>query len=115
MLADDTILNTSGKDLLQIRSNMQDTLDQVSNWCNNNHMVINPIKTMSMPIVTRQKHHLSPLPLDLVLRWAEIDQVLKHRLLGITINIQFVGTHILLMYAKQSRDEFSFCQNEGTF
>ena len=59
MLADDTTLHTSGKDM-QIRSNMQDRLDQVSNWCDNNPMVINPIKTKSMTITTRQKHQLSP-------------------------------------------------------
>ena len=35
MLADDTTLHKSGKDM-QIRSNMQDSLDQVSNWCDNN-------------------------------------------------------------------------------
>ena len=73
MLADDTTLHTSGKDTMQIRSNMQDRLDQVSSWCDNNHMVINPIKTKSMTIATRQKHqqillpHLPHLPLDLVL------------------------------------------------
>ena len=81
MLADDTTLHTSGKDIMQIRSNMQDSLDQVSNWCDNNHMVINPIKTKSMIIATRQKHQLSPLPLDLVLNGAKIDQVS-----GITID-----------------------------
>ena len=59
MLADDTTLHTSGKDTLQIGSNMQDSLDQVSNWCDNNHMVINPIKTKSMIIATRQKHSIS--------------------------------------------------------
>ena len=31
ILADDTTLHTSGKHILQIRSNMQDSLDQVSN------------------------------------------------------------------------------------
>ena len=66
MLADATTRHTSGKDIMQIRSNMQDSLDQVSNWCVNNHMVINPIKTKSVTIATRQKHQLSPLPLDLV-------------------------------------------------
>ena len=81
MLADDTTLHTSGKDILQIRSNMQDSLDyQVPNWCDNNHMVSNPIKTKSMTIVTRQKHQLSPLPFDLILRGANIDQVSEHRL-----------------------------------
>ena len=86
MLADDTTLHTSGKDIMQIKSNMQDSLDQVSNWCDNNHMVINPIKTKSMTIATRQKHKLSPLPLDLVLNGAKIDQVSEHRLLGIAID-----------------------------
>ena len=33
MLADDTTLHTSGKDILQNRNNMQDSLDQVPNWC----------------------------------------------------------------------------------
>ena len=49
-------------------------------------MVINPIKTKSMTIATRQKHQLSPLPLDLVLNGAKIYQVSEHRLLGITID-----------------------------
>ena len=63
---------------------MQDSLAQVSNWCDNNYMVISPIKTKSMTIATRQKHQLSPLPFGLVLNGAKIDQVL--RLLGITID-----------------------------
>ena len=49
-------------------------------------MVINPIKTKSMTTATRQKHQLSSLPLDLVLRWAKIHQVSEHCLLGITID-----------------------------
>ena len=60
MLADDTTLHTSGKDTMQIRSNMQDRLDQVSSWCDNNHMVINPIKNKLITIATRQKNQLSP-------------------------------------------------------
>ena len=86
MLADDTTLHTSGKDIMQIRSNMQDSLDQVSNWCDNNHMVISLIKTKSVTIATRHKHQLSPLPLDLVLNGAKIYQVSEHRLLVITID-----------------------------
>ena len=70
MLADDTTLSTSGKDIMQIKSNMQDSLGQVSSWCDNN-MVINPIKTKSVTIATGQKHQLSPLPLDLVINGAK--------------------------------------------
>ena len=79
MLADDTTLHTSGKGIMQIRNNMQDSLDQVSNWCDNNHMVTNLIKINFMTIATRQKHQLSPLPLDLVLNGEKIDQVSEHR------------------------------------
>ena len=79
MLADDTTLHTSGKKIL----------DQVSNWCDNNHMVINPIKTKSVTIATRQKHQLSPLALDLVLNGAKIDQESEHPFLGIIIQNKF--------------------------
>ena len=72
-------VGTSGKDVPQIRSNMQDSLDQVTNWCDN-HVVINPIKTKSVTIATRQKHQLLLLPLDLVLHGAKIDQMSEHSL-----------------------------------
>ena len=89
----------------------QDSLDQVSNWCDNNHMVINPIKTKSMTIATRQKHQLSPLPLDLVLNGAKIDQVSEHRLLGITINNKLRWDSHINNVCKQFQDESSFCRN----
>ena len=84
ILADGTTLHTSGNNILQIRSNTQDGLDKGSSWCDNNHMVITPIKTKS----DRQKHQLIvTLPLDLVLgpHGARFHQVSEHRLLGITI------------------------------
>ena len=71
---------------------MQDSIDQVFNWCDNNHMVVNSIKTKSMASATRQKHQLSPVPLDLVLLMAKIDQVSAHRLLCVIQQLNFVGT-----------------------
>ena len=65
MLADDTTLHTSGKDIMQVEHTLQESLDQVSCWCDNNSMVINPKKTHYMTIATRQKHQLLPLSLDL--------------------------------------------------
>ena len=111
MLANDTTLHTSGKEIMQIRSNTQDSLDQISNWCDNNHMNINPIKTKSVTIATRQKHQLSPLPLDLVLNGSKTDQVSEHRLLGITIDNKLRWDSILIMCVKQFQDESSFCRN----
>ena len=49
-------------------------------------MVINPIKTKFMTIASRKKHQLSPLPLDLILNGAKIDQESEHCLLGLTMD-----------------------------
>ena len=70
-------------------------------------MVINPIKTKSMKIATRQKHQLLPLPLDLVLNGAKIDQVSEHRLLGITIDNKLLWESHTVLY-KISIDCFCF-------
>ena len=74
-------------------------------------MVINLIKTKSVTITTRQKHQLSPLPLDLVLNGVETDQVSEHHLIGITIDNKLRRSHILIMCVKQFQDESSFCRN----
>ena len=58
MLADDTTLHTTGKSVVQIQKTLQLCLDNISVWCNVNHMLINPVKTKSMLITTRQKHQL---------------------------------------------------------
>ena len=93
---------------------MQDSLDQVSNWCDNNHMVINPTKTKSMTVSTRQNKQLSPLPLDLVLNGAKIVQVSEHHLLGVTVDNKLhwdSDIYILIMCVKQFQDESSFCRS----
>ena len=60
MLVDDTTLHSTGKRIVQIQI-------RISVWCNTNHMLINPVKTTSMVITTRQKHQLSDLSLSLSL------------------------------------------------
>ena len=108
MLTDDTTLRTFGfflfgffyrkKYARQFRSGIQLV------WHNHNHMVINPIKTKSVTIATRQKHQLSPLPFDHVPHGAKIDQVSEHSLLDITIDNKL---RIPIMSAKESGDESS--------
>ena len=86
MLADNTTFHTSGKYIMQVELTLQESLDQVSCWCDNNSMVINPKKTHSMTIATRQKHQLLPLSLDMLLHEVKVEQVAEHRLLGIIID-----------------------------
>ena len=80
MLADDTTLHKSGEDIIQVEHTLEESLDQVSYWCGNNSKVINPKKTHSMTIATRQKHQLLPLSLDLLLHGVRVEQVAEHRL-----------------------------------
>ena len=86
ILANDATLHTSGKDSSQVKCTIQDCLDNVANWCNSNFMVINPMTTHYMAITTRQKHQLSPSPLDLLPDGVNIQQVTEHRHLGIIID-----------------------------
>ena len=58
-------------------------------WCNTNHMLINPVKTKSMVITTRQKHQLSDLLLRLSLDGQNIENVTEHRLLGLIVDNKF--------------------------
>ena len=85
MLADDTTLHTTGKNVVQIQKTLQLCLDRISVWCNTNHMLINPVKTKSMVITTRQKHQLSDLSLRLSLDGQNIENVTEHRLLGLIV------------------------------
>ena len=85
MLADDTTLHTTGKRVMQIQKTLQLCLDSVSLWCNVNHMLINPVKTKSMIITTRQKHQSLRLSLDR----QNIENVTEHRLLGFIVDNKF--------------------------
>ena len=61
-------------------------LDRISVWCNVNHILINPVKTKSMIITTRQKHQLSDLSLRLSLDGQNFENVTEHRLLGLIVD-----------------------------
>ena len=89
MLADDTTLHTTGKSAVQIQKTPQLCLGRISVLCNVNQMLINPIKTKSMIITTRQKHQLSDLSLRLSLDGQNTENVTEHRLLGLIVDNKF--------------------------
>lgn len=86
LFADDATLHTADKDITAISSELQRALYEVSEWCSVNDMVINPNKTESMVITTRQKHQLKPLLLNITVDGIPVQQVTKHRLLGVTVD-----------------------------
>ena len=86
MFADDTTLHSAGRDTQTIADCLQHSLHEVSEWCKSNGMMVNPLKTKSMIITSRQKHQLRPLLLNLSYDSVPICQVSAHRLLGVTVD-----------------------------
>ena len=86
IFADDTTIQSSGKEVSQVSSDLQRSLIKVSTWCKDNSMVLHPVTTKSMVITTRQRLQRKPLLLQVFLENANRDQVNKHRLLGIIID-----------------------------
>ena len=77
------------KGVVQIQKTPQLCLDRISVWCDVNHMLINPVKTKSVIITTRQKHQLSDWSLRLSLDGQNNENVTEHRLLGLTVDNKF--------------------------
>ena len=63
---------------MQIQKTQQLCLDHIWMWYNANRMLINPVKTKSMLINTRQKHQLSDLSLRLSLDGQNTQNATEH-------------------------------------
>ena len=88
MFADDDTLHATGDNVQEIQQELQLSLSDVSDWCSNNLMVLNPSKSKSMLIATRQKHQRNLPALDLTIDSKSVKQVSEHRLLGVTVDDQ---------------------------
>ena len=86
LFADDGTLHAADKNINMVNVELQLALNQVTEWCSLNDMIMNPSKTESMVITTRQKHQLDPLLLKLVVNDVPVTQVDKHRLLGVIVD-----------------------------
>ena len=78
MFADDTLLNASDKNTATVQNKLQKSINEVSDWCDKNAMILHPAKAESMPLATRQKHQLRPLILNLNLKDHHLEQVHEH-------------------------------------
>ena len=60
MYADDCTITTSAKTVNQLNGNLNEVMDKVSNWCNENRMIPNTNKTKCILITSWQKRlHLT--------------------------------------------------------
>ena len=84
--ADDNSIHSRGTNVKSVYRSLQEGLNDVSKWCDQNRMVVHPEKTKSMVLVSREKHQLKPLILNPTLGTNITEQVREHRVLGITID-----------------------------
>ena len=107
MFADDTTLHSSAASMSEVQSSLQKGLNDVSEWCRSNEMMIQPKKSKCMVITSRQKHQLEPLTLNLSIDSNTIEQVHTHKVLGINIDDELRWeNHINSLSKKLARNMF---------
>ena len=89
MFADDTLLNTSDKNTDTVQKELQRSINEASDWCDNNVVIFHPAKTKSMLLATRQKYQLRPLHLNHSLKDSHIEQVHEHQHLSVITDVEF--------------------------
>ena len=105
MFVDDTTLDASNTVPVMVENELQKSINEVSDWCSKNAMVLHPAKTESVLLATRQKQQLRPL--NLSLKADHIEQVQEHRHLDVIIDDDSTASHTLHMYARQSKKKKS--------
>ena len=111
MFADDTSLNTSDKNTDTVQKELQRSINEASDWCDNNAMILHPAKTKRMLLTTKQKHQLRLLHLNLSLKDSHTEQVHEHRHLGVIIGDEFSWRpHIIGTCKTVSKDLYLLSQ-----
>ena len=87
MFADDSTLYTSGHSVDEIQRSLQNNLNAVTTWCEDNRMVLNVAKTKCMLITTKQRrHHLRNNQLATTLNDQDLQQVTQHKVIGVVVD-----------------------------
>ena len=71
-----------------VQKELQRSINEASDWCDNNAMILHRAKTKTKTYA-RQKHQLRPFHLNLCLNVTHIEQVYEHRHLGVIIDDEF--------------------------
>ena len=56
MFADDSSLSAFGNNIAAVNAKLQPGIQEVTEWCSANAMLLKPEKTKSMVVATREKH-----------------------------------------------------------
>jgi hypothetical protein len=87
LFADDTSIHTSDSSLVQLSNRLQESIYQLIDWSELNHMALNPSKTKYMLVASRQKRQnqtscMPPIFIDNSI----VEEVDTHKVLGVIID-----------------------------
>ena len=110
MFADDTSLHASDTNPTNLGFKLQNSINDLINWTELNHMALNAKKTKCMFLTTRQKRiKMTSLFPSLYVYNKQIDEVDSHKLLGVTIDKDLTWSeHILLLLKVCHKESTSF-------
>ena len=102
MFADDSTLYTSCHNDGEIQRSLQNNLNAVTTWCEDNRMVLNVAKTNCMLITTKQRrHHLRNNQLAITLNDQDLQQVTQHKVIGVVVDKTYNGVNMLMAYSSR--------------
>ena len=119
MFADDLSLSASGNNIAAINAKLQPSIQEVTEWCFANAMLLNPEKTKIMVVATRQKHQRGLPPSPLMLNSQVIEQVSEYRHLGVILDDQLIQAHTKSITNAVAKNVYllsrlrHFCNNEA--
>ena len=87
MHADDSSISACGKNVQEIELKLNNDLQEISNWCDANRMVVNVEKPKIMFVTTRQIwQHLDKTDVDICIKGDELQLVENERVLGLHVD-----------------------------
>ena len=93
LFADDTTIHSSHSNLNNLLLSLQESINNLLQWTELNHMLLNSYKTKYMTITTRQKRQNISSRMPLYIGNEKIVEVATHKVLGVTIDINLSWTN----------------------
>ena len=96
-----------------LQNELERSINEASDWCDNNAMILHPAKTKRMLLTTRQKYQLRPLHLNLSLKDI-LNKFMSTDTLALLLMMNLAGDHTLLAFVKQFQKIFICCHSSDT-
>ena len=104
MFADDISLNTSDKDTDTVQKELQRSINEASDWCDNNATILHPSKIKTICYLLLGKNiGFARFTLILVLKTVILNRFMSTGTLALLLMMNLAGDHTLLAHVKRSK------------